>query len=469
MKSAEYVGAVTAAYRRVIDGLAGDREAAVREGLALLVNDFARKKTGYFFDHSAANPAGEIDWLNPEQDGGTGIALGTLLRIQGAGESRRGLIAAGAVLPGVGDSVRLHRRNDSERKTHKIGAVTDAGPGRWISIPEGFEPGDSVYLIQTRGMSARYPPIIPRDLENCRRTPGRDNAPDLSLPPLKRRDRPFPEGIYAAVSRPEELYIVQSVRPVRVLLGYSRLTARRLLADDGQALPFNAGEIIIALDPFFPQSMDGDLEEDIGRLRERGYHQFVLNNPGHYSYFRASGPKEKPADLIAGPYLYTFNRWALSFISSLGTDSFISPLENNRQNLERTVETGRRGSAFITVFAYPALFRIRQDLQGMYGFRKMEDNRGEVFRLLHGAEGSLVVPERPFSIIDKIPFLKEAGFRRFILDFSGPPLRKKDYKDIMAALGSGYPLPNTSRFNWKDWFYHEEKVGPPSPSSLLHL
>jgi putative protease len=67
-----------------------------------------------------------------------------------------------------------------------------------------------------------------------------------------------------------------------------------------------------------------------------------------------------------------------------------------------------------------------------------------------------VIPEQPFSIVDKLPFLEEAGFRRFILDFSGPPLRKQDYRDIMTALRTGQPLPDTSRFNWKNGFFSEQ-------------
>jgi putative protease len=467
MKSADYVGAVTAAYRRVIDACAGesgeDRERGIREGQAILRNDFARRKTVFYFDGPS------LDWLNPQQDGGTGISLGTILRVKAGGAGRggrRGLIAGGPAGLEVGDSVRFHRADDSARLAHKLALVEEAAagpesageaPARWISLPEGFETGDSVYLVQTRGMSRRYAAVLPRNLDALRRSPGRDQAPELDLEaPRKRDGRLFPEGIYAAVSRIEDLYVVQSVRPVLVMLEYNRKTAARLLGEDREPLPFGPGEIIIVLDPYFPEAMDAVLEEEIPRLRALGYHQFVLNNPGHFSYFRDG------AALIAGPYLYTFNRWAAAFVASLGTDTMVSPLENNRQNLERTLSPGRRPFSLITLFAYPALFRVRSDLGPAYDFAGFQDSRGEEFRLINrgGTDGSLVIPEQPFSIVDKIPFLREAGFSRFILDFSGPPLKKKDYKDIMAAAESGSPLPHTTRFNWKDGFYSEEKPQP---------
>jgi putative protease len=495
MKSAEYVGAVVSAYRRVIDAAAQGGEEriqeSIREGLKILRNDFARGKTFFYFNGSAETGAfavktGDstqspltvpvpvrgtaIDWLNPAQDGGTGIRLGTLSRTKGSGDGRRGLVvpeASGSQMPAVGDSIRLHRADDSGRQSHKLSSVEACTDGEkagvWISIPEGFETGDGVYLIQTRSMGKRYAPVIPRDLDGFKRRPGRDKAPPLTLAPARRGDSPYPGGLYAAVSRIEDLYILQSSRPVRVMLAYTRKTAAYLLGSEKPPLPFKPGEIVLVLDPYFPQSMEKILEEEISALLEKNYRQFVVNNPGHCSLFRsaASGPR-KPA-LIAGPYLYIFNRWAEQFVFALGVDNFVSPLENNRQNLEKTVSPGRRSLAFITVFARPALFRIRADLSPVYSFKNFSDNRGERFSLASGPEGSLVLPEKPFSIIDKIPFLREAGFDRFILDLSGLPLKKVDYRDLTRAVKECAPLPGVVRFNWKDGFYQnsEEEGGAP--------
>jgi putative protease len=479
MKSAEYVGAVVSAYRRVIDAVEEGGEEKIRqnirEGLDILRGDFARAKTVFYFDWKAgrrapipAEPGHKTfpDWLNPSQDGGTGISLGTLIKVKGSGEGRRGLISAeGApasfVLPVPGDSIRLHRGDDSDRKSHKLTVVEEFTEGgvlhAWISIPQGFEPGDGVYLIQTRSMTKRYAPVIPRNIDGFKRRPGREKAPDREQTPARREDSLFPEGIYTAVSRTGDLYIVQSSRPVRVMLSYTRKTAARLLGAGGEPLPFKPGEIILTLDPYFPQAMDRVFGEEIPALMEKGYCQFVVNNPGHCSFFRALGSERKKPALLAGPYLYIFNRWAERFVSSLGMETFVSPLENNRQNLEKTVSRNRRSLAFITVFGRPALFRIRADLSPRYQFKNFSDSRGERFTLLSDSDGSLVLPEKPFSIVDKIPFLREAGFGRFILDLSGPPLKKADYRDLINAVKNNTPVPGTSRFNWKDGFYQEEE------------
>ncbi|GHU56315.1 peptidase U32 [Spirochaetia bacterium] len=465
MKSAEYVGTVVSAYRLVLDALAADEgeekvQEKIQEGLGILRNDFARTKTRFYFDEDFISKT-SLDWLNPLQSGGTGIPLGNILKVRGAGEDRRGFLHIEArLLPKPGDSIRLHRADDSDRRSHKLIAVESEGPGEgvWLSIPEGFDAGDAVYLIQTRAMSKRYAPVIPHNLDTFRRMPGRDKAPSPELPAFRKGDAGgggFPEGLYAAVSRIDDLYILQSSRPVRAMLAYTRKTAAYLLGSGKAPLPFNPGEIILVLDPWFPQSAEAGLGGEVKELMERGYRQFVVNNPGHFSCFRNTGAV-KPPILIAGPYLYIFNRWANQFVSGLGADNFISPLENNRQNLEKTVSPGRRVLTFITVFAYPALFRLRADLSKVYGFKDFSDSREEQFALVSGPDGSIVYPEKPFSIVDKIPFLREAGFSRFILDFSGPSLKKTSYRDIVKSAKDAIPLPDISRFNWKDGFYQAE-------------
>jgi len=282
--------------------------------------------------------------------------------------------------------------------------------------------------------------------------PGFDKAPPPAPRTAGKKDGTFPDGLYVAVSGVNDLYIVQSSRPARVMVGFSQKTAAVLLQDG--PLPFKPAEIILVLEPFFPQADADKLDGIIPQLVERGYRQFVVNNPGHLSLFRAV---RSEVQLIAGPWLYTFNAWSLSFVVSLDVNGFITPLENNRQNLERTVGTENlqftRSMAFVPVFAWPPLFRIRANLGLLYNFKTFSDNRGENFSLICGGEGSRVIPEKPFSITDKIPYLTEAGFRRFIIDLSGPPFKKTDYKDLMKAVNNGTPIPRISRFNWKNGFY----------------
>ena len=499
MKSASYVGAVVSAYRLVVDAVAqGDEDQirrSIEHGREILRNDFARPKTQYFFNEEQS-PAAGINWLNPEQDGGTGISLGTILKVKGSGGERRAHVSPPeGLVPSVRDSVRVHFGGDSGRVSHKLTFAKSAAGGFWISAPEG-SPGDHVYLIQTKAMSKRYAPVIAQ-VSTGGKGPGREKAP---IPQIllahregagKQRSKnadPFPEGLYAAVSRPDDLYIVQSSRPQGVMLALSRKNAKYLLAEDRPPLPFKPSEIILTLDPWFPQGVTGHgidkTAEEIGLLVEMGYLRYMLNNPGHFSLFRGYDNVR----LIAGPWLYIFNSWSLSFIASLGVDGFVSPLENNRQNLERTVQQSRthgaesrssenkggkkrhggdalRSKFFITVFARPPLFNIRADLGTVLNFNSFEDNKGGAFSLITGNEGSHVYPKEYFSIIDKIPFLQEAGFGRFIIDLSCSALKKTDYRELMRAVKNNAPLPHSNRFNWKDGFYKDEPHNKREPAA----
>ena len=481
MKSADYVGTVVSAYRLVIDALAENDDEKIAESIAegqkILRGDFARSKTEFYFNEGmpaeVSGGMSAVSWLNPAQDGGTGISLGSILKVKNSGDERSALIhpAATAYVPQTGDTIRLHRADDSERVSHKLTfverdhAVPAKGGSFWVSVPESYGPGDRVYLIQTKSMSRRYEHVIGRNITSGGHSPGREKAPFPAVSVREnrggsggksRKDSGFPEGLYVAVSRIEDLYIVQSSRPARVMLGLNRKTAAYLLADNKPPLPFKPADIILVLEPYFPQAAAEPLADQVVRLFERGYRQFVVNNPGHISLFRGLDA----AKIIAGPWLYMFNRWALSFVAAWGVDGFVSPLENNRQNLERTLPLEKdklRSMFFIPVFAYPPLFQIRADLGRLYGFTVFSGNQDEHFSLITGPEGSQVLPLRPFSITDKIPFLKEAGFGRFIIDLRGPPLRKSDYRDLMRAVLDGTPLPRISRFNWKDGFFQNSE------------
>ncbi len=490
MKSAAYVGTVVSAYRLVMDayadsvsanGDADDIQRSIERGREILRNDFARPKTQYFFGgltKAAAQNSEGIDWLNPAQDGGTGISLGTILRVKGTDDERRALVRPPIGLSiSVRDSVRIHHSDDSGRVSHKLTyAQEDSGhSGYWISAPEGSL-GDHVYLIQIKEMRKRYAPIITK--VSASKGPGREKAPFPQIQVRKREERGkhsknteiFPEGLYIAISRPEDFFILQSSRPQRVMLALSRKNARYLLDDTKPPLPFKPAEIILTLDPWFPQEIaeyeNGKMAQEIERLTEKGYNQYVLNNPGHFSLFR----EHENIKLIAGPWLYTFNSWALSFVSSLGVDAFVSPLENNRQNLERTLgmesrkkedkgdrkrqnKSALNSKFFITVFSWTPLFNIRANLSSVLDFDSFADNMDEEFLLETSPEGSRVYPKKYFSITDKIPFLKEAGFGRFIIDLSGQVLKKSNYRDLMRSVNNNAPLPQSSRFNWKDGFY----------------
>lgn len=166
----------------------------------------------------------------------------------------------------------------------------------------------------------------------------------------------------------------------------------------------------------------------------------------------------KGVNVIAGPYLYTFNRWAVSWLENQDIGAFITPVENSYANLQATFEKNVRDRVLVTTYAYPALFRMRFKLPKSYDFTYFTDKEEMEFKVNSTPDGSFVMPEAPFSIVDKIEMLDHEGFHRVLIDFSKTKVSRGELKLVKTAMLKKLPVPETSRFNWKDGFYSPERM-----------
>lgn len=458
MKSAEYVGTVTAAYRYVMDHWEEDKKGALATGRRMLSTDFARAKTQYWYTSTKAENV-----LNPNQPGGTGLYLGKIAQIRQDGEMYAKL-KGGSYEPEIGDSIRLHKKDDTGRVSHKIKSLKGSEEDLWVEIPKGFGVGDDVYLLQTKNMSKRYNRVLAKDLSKYRRQPGGAILPVLDLTQVDKDDLGyFPNGLYIQVSTIQDIFSILGERPVRIILEWNTETRKSLL-EDMVDLPVSKRQIYISLDPFCPPDTEKQLIEDLKTLSDLGYCNWVVNNLAHInilSHMTAAGKKDgrrHKMNLIAGPYLYTFNRWAVSFLENKDIYGYITPLENSRQNIEATFDKNFRNRTMITVFSYPALFRMRFQLPEDYKFELFYGKQGEAFRALSTPDGSFVMPEKPFSLLDKVGFMEKAGFSHFLIDMSHSTASKSEMRLLTKSIKNGQPLPDVSRFNWKDGFYDPEKI-----------
>ena len=472
MKSAEYVGSVVAAYRHMIDNWKFDREKALAKSLAMLQSDFARRKTRFFI-------AGKLDeeYIRPDQAGGTGVALGKVRDFRVFEELRFALMDNYDVLA-EGDSLRFHRPDDSGRFTAKVREVRRVPSGMLVRVDEAIDvrQSDIAYLVQAKSTARRYQSVLPRDLARFRRFPSHESAPEVELPrPTKAEQRAadalLPDGFYALVGRTGDLHILNSGRPVKAMLLFNRANAALMRAEE-KTLPFKRENLVLWLDPFFPEADAEWLVPELEYWIGRGQRLFVANNIGHFGLLKsavasavasagARGPKG-PEDIavVAGPYLYAFNQWAAAFLLGEGARFLVPPLEISKQDFQKEAEAVPAAVLMPVVFSYPALFRIRSDLAAKYDFKTFTDRDGSAYELasMGGAGvGSVVTPMKPFSLIDRVPFLRKEGLGKFILDFSSVKLTKPLYKQVMRAAEEGRILPETGRFNWKDGFWQAEE------------
>jgi putative protease len=513
MKSAEYVGSVISAYRHMIDNWKFDRERALAKSMAILQSDFARPKTTFYF-------AGRVEpsFLHPEQGGGTGIPLGKIRDIRVLDDGRYALLDSHDGLA-EGDSVRIHRSDDSGRFTGKVRAVKQVPAGMLVRIDADFRQSDQVYLVQTATMGRRYAPVMPKDIGRYHKFPTRELAAKPEYPALSKADlAALPDGLYALVSKVADIFLLNAARPQKAMILFDRKNAEALRKHEKE-LPFKRDSLVIWLDPYFPEGDASWLVSELEYWVSRGQRIFVANNPAHLGLLRtlavtiiSSGPgaaalggstgaaregstrerlgsgaagkegasgdraangdafddarsaKRRPAPakndeliIISGPWLYAFNRWAAAFFLQEGARFIVPPLEISKQDFQKLSEIVPSASWMPVEFAYPALFRIRADLGPKYDFRYFTDRDHETYELVTGEDRSVVIPSKPFSLVDRIPFLKKEGIGKFILDFSHIELTKQLYKQVMKAAEEGRVLPDTSRFNWKNGFWQPEE------------
>ena len=304
MKSAEYVGSVVAAYRYVIDHYKEDKKGAIATGKRILSSDFARTKTTYWYgfenlSEGVDGAASKI--LNPDQAGGTGIYLGKIAATKPAPKElieayrknnsdedaqnktvQLAYLKGGSYDPDPGDSIRLHKKDDSGRVSHKVRSVEVEDDGRrWIDIPGGFTNGDNVYLLQIKAGSKRYQHILPGDLGKYRKQPKDELLPIMDITPVANKELSyFPEGVYAQVSSIPDVFAVQGLNPVRIIIEYNSETSYDLL-NHKTVLPFSKKQIYISLDPFCTPMQEDELNAQLLKLIEDGYSQFVVNNLAH--------------------------------------------------------------------------------------------------------------------------------------------------------------------------------------------
>jgi len=364
-------------------------------------------------------------------------------------------LKGGSYDPDPGDSIRLHKKDDTGRVSHKIRTVEmeEDSDKRWIDIPGCFSVGDEVYLLQIKAGTKRYNRVLPNDIGKYRKQPKDENLPILDLTPVGDKELSyFPEGVYVQVSSIADVFAVQGLKPVRMILEYNSETSYDLL-NHKTVLPFSKKQIYISLDPFCSSSTEDKLKEELDALIADGYFNFVANNIAHIQML-----KNSRVNVIAGPYLYTFNRWAVSWLENQNIGAFIMPYENSRRNLEATYEPNVRSRVLVPVFAYPALFRMRFKLPEDYDFTYFEDKEGSTFKVNSTKDGSFVMPEEPFSILDKANFIMQSGFKRILIDFSKTKVSRSQIKAITTSMVKGQALPDVSRFNWKDGFYSPQQI-----------
>jgi len=474
MKSAEYVATTVRAYRHVIDNWERDEEGAIAKAKEILSLDFSRQKTHYHL----FSPSLE-DVLNPKQAGGTGVFLGSITNVVKKnikGEVLSYINFSKNISVNVGDSIRIHEKNDHKRESFKVQDAKTIKGQPFFLVAGTHNVGDFVYLIQEKSKK-RYNHVLPKNLDAYSLRPKDDKIPKMLFQSKiekkerkadrmgkRRKKEVFPEGFYVQVSSFKGINMFvgdkKKEKPKKLIVELNKETMKAIEDIELKKMisPFSKKDTIIFLEPFLCESELHIIEENLSFLLDAGYKSFVLNNLSHIKILKElSSSKDKgelTLNLIGGPYLYTFNRYAIKYLEDEGLSKIITPIENSYDNLISCYPfKGERSNIFITIFSYPPLFRISSPLPSSYNFSYFKDKEKMFFKSVSTHSSSFVLPATPFSITQRVNGLKKDGFSHFILDFSHVMMSPKDYNVIYNAFSLSSHIKDSSLFNWKEGFY----------------
>ena len=86
-------------------------------------------------------------------------------------------------------------------------------------------------------------------------------------------------------------------------------------------------------------------------------------------------------------------------------------------------------------------------------FTYFSDKEGMGFKVNSTPDGSFVMPEYPFSLLDKMETLKSKGWTHQLIDFSKTKILKSDIRNLVSIIQKHEFIEGASRFNWKNGFY----------------
>lgn len=433
MRSAEYVATVTRAYRMLIDAPDAQWTETLSDAQRLLAGDWARQKTIFNF----SGPGAAIGDTAAAQC--LGRRIGAVIAVSGntvTVESKEPLAS--------GDRLRIADAQDDRTRSLTLSAFTQEG-SRYSFELTGGRKGSAVFKA---GDAAWDDKALRREVDALYRQPEPKIHPVrpagmISFNFLPAAAPQKKDQLWLCCDDPGWLNVAARACPgARVL---ARLTDAFLGALEKQGrIPVAAEHISCGLPAYIPEA---DLERWRGRiaaLRRKGFHSWVIDNIGHLQLFGSRNGLE----LIAGPFLYTWNAVAAAAFQDAGVTRFFVPWENDGENIAAAAGAGCAPAMIVHLFGYPALAATRMALKLRPGSSVYA---ADGFTMTLGREaGTLTLrPQVPLMLFSAREKLAGLGVRNFAVDLSGAPPNPGLLQTLIAAYDKKRRLSELFRFNFE--------------------
>jgi putative protease len=417
LKSGEYVHNVAKAYRMVIDN-----PTMLPEARQLLAMDMGRDKTQWFYGNELKIAISD----NPN----TGLPLGKVLKVEGNTIQLKPQVELEQ-----GNRLRIRCKKDNEQHSFKIEDISKSDDG-FVSIVTDtklLSKGDPVFLAGLRNV--KFPNKFKNSPKNIRAELPHGKKQGMLKPMLFSR-KPSKNEVMVRIDSLDWLRKLRLETFDQLIINLS-LPQWALFRPEVPFLKKNAQKIWVELPAFISEKSLGDYKQLLSRLMSKGYKQFVL------SHLSQKELLPKGAKFACNENVYVYNDAAAKLLLQEGAQWYMSPFENEFENML----SGSDRNAVVPVHYFPRLFFSRQPvLQGQEAFL---DDTQKGFKKLIRSGITIVIPDKPVSLLQYRNKLSGKGFNRYFIDLSFEKPSKHTLNRLLLKLKKSEQEQPSTTFNFK--------------------
>ena len=419
MKNAEYVYHVAKAYRLAIDS-----PEKITEAKKMLKDDLGRGKTAYFFGEDIMETMTE----NPN----TGILIGTVGKVTPVGFS----FQSSHPLQ-LGNRLRIHSSQGEVRQSIKIKDFTVDNSG-WLNIlmeKARVSVGDKIFLADLRQKKFQAK-LETGSIKPLNPVPKNQSIRILSG--MQTKDTPDQERVFLRVNTLQWLRKIQFNQIDGLFLNLTKKEWHDLPVD-AVFLRKNRGKVFIELPKFIAEKDLDFYTAAIQKLYDSGYRRYML------SHLSQKDLLPKGSFFFTNENVYAYNDAAIAFLRSQGIQYHMYPYENDLDNLLK----GKDRTGIVPLYFYPELFHSRMPVKLSEDSLSIKDDQGFSFRRLLRDGITIIIPERPVSLLQFKDILYRAGFRRFFIDLSHENVSKNIFRRLLNRYNTSTQVQPSTTFNFK--------------------
>ena len=411
LKSGEYVYTVAQAYRKVLDD----------EQVTDSVDDLSRPKTQWFMGKSIAESIAD----NPN----TGLLIGKVTDCHDGT-----IIFTTNIELAKGNRLRVRTDADTDQNAFVLDnfRVVDG-----LCTAKGFRgtatAGTDIYLTAYRSQkfgnelpatsfrAPRMPLALKKDITQRLRKQLSVNAKPATIVRIDNLDWLKCQSLQKADIVIVSLPTLEWQNILSINIQDNRLQQK----------------IWIELPPFVSETKIEQVRNFCADLTKKGSNRFVLS---HLSQAELLPPQSRFA---TNELVYAYNDAAAAWLLQQGAEWFISPVENEYENLL----TGACRNIVVPVYFRPRLFisRMPEKLPKNL-FADERKNRYQRHRV-NGL--TIITPEQPVCITQYANKLRGKNFNRFLLDLSFESADNNRLTRLLKLLATSEGIQGSSAFNFK--------------------